>query len=61
MTPIEWFPVFPAIFMYEMHTYDRNKYKKESHDTKAPWGLHDMSNQELNVTHFENTRVKDNL
>ena len=61
MTPIERFPVFPAIFMYEMHTYDRNKYKKEPHDAKAPRGLHNRSNQELNVIHFENTRVKDNL
>jgi hypothetical protein len=55
------FPVFPSIFMDQVHTYDRNKNKKESHDAEAPLGLHNMSNQELNVIHFGNTRVVDNL
>ena len=49
--PRKRFPVLPAIFMYKMHTYDGNKYKKESHDANAPWGLHNRSNEQLNVTH----------
>jgi len=55
------FPMFPSIFMDQVHTYDGNKNKKEPHDAEAPWSLHNMSNQELNVIHFGNTRVVDNL
>ena len=55
------FPVFPSIFMDQVHTYNRNEHKKEPHDAKAPRGLHDVSNQELNVIHFGNTRVVDIL
>ena len=47
--------------MDKVHTNDRNEHKKEPHDAKAPRGLHYMSNQELNVIHFGNTRVVDIL
>ena len=57
----ERFPMFPSIFMDKVHSYDRNEHKKEPHDTKAPRGLHNRSNQELNVIHFGNTQVVDNL
>ena len=53
--------MLPSIFMDKMHSNDGNEYKKEPHDAEAPRGLHNVSNQELNVTHFENTRVKGNL
>ena len=57
----ERFPMFPSIFMNKVHSYDRNEHKKEPHDAKAPRGLHNRSNQELNVIHFENILVVDNL
>ena len=55
------FPMFPSIFMDEVHTNDGNEHKKEPHDAKAPGGLHNRSNQELNVIHFGNTQVVDIL
>ena len=51
--------MFPSIFMDKMHSNDGNEHEKEPHDAKAPRGLHNRSNQELNVIHFENTQVVD--
>ena len=48
----ERFPMFPSIFMDKVHSYDRNEYKKEPHDTKAPRGLHNRSNQEAERDSF---------
>ena len=30
---VKWFPMLPSILMNQMHSYDGNKYKKETHDT----------------------------
>ena len=57
----ERLPMLPSIFMDKVHTYDGNEHKKKPHDAKAPRGLHNRSNQELNVIHFGNTQVVDNL
>ena len=52
--------MLPSIFMDEVHTNDGNENKKEPHDAKAPRGLHNRSNEQLNVVH-RNTLEKDNL
>ena len=52
--------MLPSIFMDKMHSNDGNKYKKEPHDAEAPGGLHNRSNEQLNVVH-RNTLGKDNL
>jgi len=54
------FPMFPSIFMDKVHTDNGNKHKKEPHDAKAPRGLHNRSNEQLNVVH-RSKQVKDNL
>ena len=38
--------------MYKVHSNDRNEHKEEPHDAKAPRGLHNMSNEQLNVMHL---------